>query len=181
MVFYGARFDGLIKDKLTKKITVSFILGVTFGGVLGFGIGIGIGIIAFPYIFPPPEVNEIIIDEAAKEVISTGIFIHANPSDPAHFGEGGVTIYRDLLHLEPDFKVGPGPKYHIYLVPKKEITPDTEVENTMFVDLGRLKAFSGSQNYTIPKGVDLNQYNSVVVWCEQFNVLISPASLIFNN
>ena len=51
----------------------------------------------------------------------------------------------------------------------------------MFVDLGRLKAFSGSQNYTIPQGLDHRRYGSVVVWCEQFGVLISPAKLGFGN
>ena len=50
---------------------------------------------------------------------------------------------------------------------------------TMFVDLGRLKAFKGSQNYAVPAGVDIAQYKSVVIWCEQFGVLISPARLTF--
>jgi hypothetical protein len=49
----------------------------------------------------------------------------------------------------------------------------------MFVDLGRLKAFKGSQNYPVPAGVDLKMYGSVVIWCEQFGVLISPATLKF--
>ena len=49
----------------------------------------------------------------------------------------------------------------------------------MFVDLGQLKAFTGGQNYAIPDGVDLKNYKSVVIWCEQFNVLISPALLKF--
>ena len=47
----------------------------------------------------------------------------------------------------------------------------------MFVDLGRLKAFAGSQNYALPEGIDLADFQSVVVWCEQFNVLISPAAI----
>jgi len=47
----------------------------------------------------------------------------------------------------------------------------------MFVDLGRLKAFKGSQNFEIPAGVDIARYGNVVIWCEQFGVLISPAPL----
>jgi hypothetical protein len=50
----------------------------------------------------------------------------------------------------------------------------------MYVDLGRLKAFKGSQNYPVPPGIDLARYPSVVIWCEQFGVLISPAALKFN-
>ncbi len=47
----------------------------------------------------------------------------------------------------------------------------------MFVDLGRLRAFKGSQRYAIPAGLDLARFQSVIVWCEQFSVLISPADL----
>jgi hypothetical protein len=53
------------------------------------------------------------------------------------------------------------------------------VDGTMFVDLGRLRAFKGSQKYPIPAGVDLTNYPSVVIWCAQFGVLISPADLDF--
>lgn len=157
-----------------KNIIISLIIGAIFGVIGGFGAGI----IAFPYLFPPPPVNEQVTDKESKEVVAAGSFIHADPSDPAHFGEGGITIYNDLLHLEADFKVGPGPKYHVYLVPEANVTPETPVQETLFVDLGRLKAFTGSQNYPIPEGINLNDYKSVVIWCEQFNVLISPALLI---
>ena len=62
--------------------------------------------------------------------------------------------------------MGPGPKFHVYLLPDGDITTDTRVHETMFVDLGRLKAFSGSQNYPIPDGVELSDYRSVVIWCD---------------
>ncbi len=45
----------------------------------------------------------------------------------------------------------------------------------MFVDLGRLRSFKGSQKYKILAGIDLKKYSSVVICCEQFGVLISPA------
>ena len=47
----------------------------------------------------------------------------------------------------------------------------------MFVDLGRLRAFKGSQKYAVPAGLDLTKFDSVVIWREQFKVLISPADL----
>ena len=37
--------------------------------------------------------------------------------------------------------------------------------------------FKGSQRYAIPAGVDLAKYPSVIIWCERFGVLISPADL----
>ncbi len=155
------------------------IIGFVVGGVLGTGFGFAAGILVFPYLFPPPVVNEPLHDEAAREVVAEASFIHANPADPIHYGRGTATLYTDLVRLESDFEVGPGPKFHVYLVPLAEVTPETEVERTMFIDLGRLKSFVGSQNYAIPQGIDLAGFGSVVIWCEQFNVLISPAAISF--
>jgi Electron transfer DM13 len=148
------------------------------GGVLGLAGGFALGIFVYPYLFLADIVAAEKVDErAAGTVLARGEFTHANPSDPIHYGKGRVTIYGDVLHLEPDFEVGPGPKYHVYLVPEKNVLPSTNVARTMFVDLGRLKAFKGSQNYSVPAGVDIAKFDSVVIWCEQFDVLISPAAL----
>lgn len=150
------------------------------GGILGTGFGFAAGIFIYPYIFLADVVaTETVTDATARTVVAKGSFIHANPSDPVHYGSGGVTVYDGLVHLENDFDVGPGPKFHVYLVPKAPITSSADVEDTMFVDLGRLRAFKGSQNFPIPGGVDLTTFGSVVIWCEQFGVLISPASLRF--
>ncbi len=150
------------------------------GGILGTGLGFAAGIFVYPYIFLADVVaTETVGDAAAGALVAKGIFIHANPSDPVHYGSGGVTVYDGLVHLEDDFDVGPGPKFHVYLVPKAPVTSAADVDGTMFVDLGRLRAFKGSQNFPIPAGVDLAKFGSMVIWCEQFGVLISPASLSF--
>ena len=149
------------------------------GGVFGTGFGVAVGFFLFPYIFPPPEAMEqLAVEEGAAPVVA-GTFIHANPSDPIHYGKGAVKVFESTLFLEDDFEVGPGPKYHVYLVPKAGIRANGDLDNQMFVYLGRLRAFKGSQNYRIPGGTDLASFKSVVIWCEQFNVLISPADLAF--
>jgi hypothetical protein len=159
-----------------KKILLAFLLG----GVLGTGAGFVIGIFVYPFIFLADIVAEEQLQTSQGEVrVATGNFIHADPSDPIHYGSGSVTVYQDVVHLEADFEVGPGPAYHVYLVPEPEVTPDTKVAETMFVDLGRLRAFQGSQVYPVPAGLDLTQYPNVVIWCEHFGVLISPARLSF--
>ena len=150
-----------------------------FGGLLGTGFGFVVGIFVYPYIFLADIVGTETLPPGAQTVLARGEFIHADPSDPIHYGSGRMTVYEGLLHLETDFEVGPGPKYHVYLVPSAEVTSEAQVEGAMFVDLGRLKAFKGSQNYAIPAGVDISGFGSVVVWCEQFGVLISPAKLVF--
>ena len=148
------------------------------GGALGLAGGFALGIFVYPYLFLADIVaQEKVADQAVRKVLARGEFIHANPSDPIHYGKGRVTIYDGVLHLEPDLEVGPGPKYHVYLVPETNVLPNTSVERTMFVDLGRLKAFKGSQNYEVPAGIEVAKFGSVVIWCEQFGVLISPAVL----
>jgi hypothetical protein len=154
------------------------LAGFMAGGVLGVVAGFALGIFVYPYVFLADIVAmEKVEGRGGRKVLARGTFVHANPSDPIHYGKGGVSVYAGLLHLEPDFEVGPGPKFHVYLVPDKNVVPTTQVARTMFVDLGRLKAFKGSQNYAVPPGVDVGRYGSVVIWCEQFGVLISPAAL----
>ena len=150
------------------------------GGLLGVAAGFALGIFVYPYWFLADIVATETLDRAsAGALVAEGTFIHANPSDPIHYGRGKVSVYRELVHLGSDFEVGPGPKFHVYLVPQPNVTPSTRVAQTQFVDLGRLKAFKGSQSYRVPAGVNLADYPSVVVWCEQFGVLISPARLTF--
>ena len=130
------------------------------------------------FVFPPPAAMEQ-LTEAERSPVANGTFIHADPSDPVHWGRGKVSVYERAVFLEPDFEVGPGPAYHVYLVPKASVRKESDVKDAMYVDLGRLRAFKGSQRYVIPAGVDLQKYPSVVIWCERFSVLISPADLAF--
>ena len=155
---------------------IAFIVG----GLLGIAAGFALGIFVYPYLFLADIVaTETLDQQSAGARLGQGRFIHANPSDPIHYGKGSVSVYRQLLRLESDFEVGPGPKFHVYLVPEANVTPSTPVAQTKFVDLGRLKAFKGSQNYAVPAGVNPADYPHVVIWCEQFGVLISPARLSF--
>jgi len=161
---------------MRKSIIVFFV-----GALLGSAAGFALGIFIYPYIFLADIVaTEKVDDKLARKIVATAMFIHANPNDPIHYGRGKATVYQGLVHLESDFEVGPGPKFHVYLVPENNVIPSTNVAKTMYVDLGRLRAFKGSQNYPVPAGVDLAKYGSVVIWCEQFGVLISPAALKFN-
>ena len=148
-----------------------------FGGLLGTGFGVALGFFLFPYVFPPPEAMEQLTAAEKTGLVAEGTFIHANPSDPIHYGKGRVSVYEKTVFLHDDFEVGPGPKFHVYLVPKSDIRASSDLSDVMFVDLGRLRSFKGSQKYEIPPGLDLSKYKSVVIWCETFAVLISPADL----
>jgi hypothetical protein len=148
------------------------------GGTLGAAAGFAAAIFIYPYIFLADVVaNEQVLNAESKTVVGRGSFIHADPSDPVHYGKGSVTVYADAVHLAADFEVGPGPAYHVYLVPKAELRRSSDLEGETFVDLGRLRAFKGSQVYELPAGIKPADYGSVIIWCEAFGVLITPASL----
>lgn len=148
------------------------------GGILGTGFGVALGFFFFPYVFPPPAAAEQLTEADRSPLIASGTFIQVNPSDPFHYGKGKVSVYERTAFLEADFEVGPGPAYHVYLVPNANVRNELAVKDAMFVDLGGLRAFKGSQRYPIPAGVDLKKYPSIVIWCERFGVLISPADLM---
>src|SRR6516164_7700991 len=159
-------------NKLWRGVAI-FVLG----GALGTGFGVALGFFIFPYVFPPPAAAEQLADVERSKLVASGSFIHVNPSDPVHYGKGRVSVNEHVVFLEPDFEVGPGPAFHVYLVPKASIRSSSDLRDRMFVDLGGLRAFKGSQRYVIPAGVNLKDYQSVIIWCERFVVLISPADL----
>jgi Electron transfer DM13 len=158
--------------RLWRALAIFFL-----GGIVGTGFGVALGFFLFPFVFPPPPAMEHLTDADRATLAATGTFIHANPSDPIHWGKGKVSVYERSVFLEADFEVGPGPAFHVYLVPKANIRSADDVKDKMYVDLGGLRAFKGSQRYEIPAGVNLKDYPSVVIWCARFDVLISPADL----
>lgn len=100
-----------------------------------------------------------------------GDFMGVN--DGIHNAEGYVKILTlldgsQILRLE-DFRSTNGPDVHLYL--------STDKQASNFIDLGRLKANNGDQNYQIPIDTDFNKYKYVLIWCQPFSVLFGSAQL----
>ena len=103
--------------------------------------------------------------------IMTGTFIGAG--DGFHNAEGLVRVIplgdgSTILRLE-NFKSTNGPNVHLYLA--------TDKAASNFIDLGKLKANNGNQNYNIPHETDLTKYNMALIWCKDFSVLFGSAQL----
>lgn len=93
--------------------------------------------------------------------------------DGIHNAEGLAKILTlsngyQILRLE-NFKSTNGPDVHLYLSNNKQAND--------FIDLGRLKANIGNQNYQIPLDTDYNKYKYVLIWCQPFSVLFGSAQL----
>ena len=63
------------------------------------------------------------------------------------------------------FRSTNGPDVHLYL--------STDKHASDFIDLGKLKANIGNQNYQIPLDKDFNKYKYVLIWYQPFSVLFS--------
>lgn len=161
-----------------KRVIISLFLG-GFGGV---ALGFALGIFIYPFWFLNDIASESLAADIQRTAIVSGKFIQANPNDPVHYGKGNVKLYREdngntVVFLDKNFEVGPGPRFHVYLVDNGEIRSTEDFQAAKTLDLGRLRAFRGSQIYKVPMGADVAAYQSVVIWCKEFGVLISPATL----
>ena len=104
--------------------------------------------------------------------IISGSFIGVN--DGIHNAEGIAKVIplqqndANVLRLE-NLKVTNGADLYVYL--------STDKSASDFVNLGKLKANNGNQNYNIPTGTDLKKYDNVLIWCKSFSVLFGSAEL----
>ncbi len=112
-------------------------------------------------------------------VIATGNF---RDGDPVHRGSGMLSISgkpgRQFVVNMIDMEIVPGPNLFVYLV--KEPDPLFPEDVTAgFTSLGKLQALTGTQNYSVPAGVNVRDWGSVVVWCDTFKTAFAIATIEF--
>ena len=89
-----------------------------------------------------------------------------------------VLLARGRFHpVNHDGRGDNGPDLYVYLVAAADVPDDETVERAGYVSLGRLKGNVGDQNYTVPVGLDVSRYRTVVVWCQRFGVSFAAAPL----
>ena len=130
------------------------------------------------------ETEEMIMDEAAKESSSVSEKMAMEDKGPkithmgefrglaGHHGEGNAKIFsangESFLRFER-FTVTNGPDLFVY------IAQDGDVHNGIL--LQRLKGSTGDQNYILPEDIDIEVYNTAVVYCKLFGVYFAEAKL----
>jgi hypothetical protein len=95
----------------------------------------------------------------------------------SHPGDGVATLVSTkaagVKLTLTDFATDNGPDVRVYL----SRGTDAEGRGTSFVDLGAMKGNKGNQQYDIPEGLDLSEFDAVVLWCRAFDVGFTQAPL----
>ncbi len=137
----------------------------------------------------PQKVKDMIMDESATitrtiseemdqmtegdkmqstEILKTGEFIGL----AGHQANGLAKIIKvgkdSFLRFE-DFEVTNGPDLRVY------VTPNGDVHDG--IHLEKLKGSRGSQNYSL-ENIDLDVYDTVVIYCQPFGVYFAEAKLM---
>lgn len=153
-----------------KKTLAIFIAGALVGAPAG----------AFMwYAFSPLLFDEVVVETLTEaQVVATGTFRDA---DRAHQGQGTATLVAlpgggHEIQLS-EFQVTNGPDLEVWLSAHPDPVSSSDVAENQWVGLGQLKGNIGDQAYAIPAEVNVSDFQSVVIWCEQFGVLFSPAAL----
>lgn len=88
--------------------------------------------------------------------------------DDAHPASGKVVLDEIVLKLE-DVNITEAPDGRVILA--------KDFDEASGARLGALQGFTGSHDYMIPEDVNSTEYNTVLIWCDQFNVPIGKVQL----
>lgn len=108
---------------------------------------------------------------AQPRTLASGDLRRINAVD---YGSGRVLVLDTgagrVLRFE-GVDIAGAPDMYVYLSDRADGSPGR------FLDLGRLRATTGSFNHDIPSDADLASVRSVVVWCRQFMTTVTFAPL----
>lgn len=145
---------------------------ITHGIAAAFGFALGIYLL--PILTAPPSPDAAMLEEKSKDALYTAALTRElRGSDFLHWGEGEIAISAsEIVHKG---KLAPGPDYFVYLT-KSFVEHEDEFNpiKDQALRVGPVKTFDGFL-LSIPEGVDVTEYSTLVVWCESFGEFITAA------
>jgi len=137
-------------------------------------VGFVIGIYMLPIVIQPSQPSDAEIQALAASSQFKADFVRDLPgSDFLHWGEGEVSINANSISLQGE--LAPGPDYVLYLsTVYVDDRASFNANRRHMVALGSVRNF---ENFIVPitTDVNINDYNTVIVWCETFGAFISSA------
>jgi hypothetical protein len=137
-------------------------------------VGFALGVYLLPILTAPASPDRAELETMAQQALYRAEFTREQRgSDFLHWGEGSISLGPDkIVHVG---ELAPGPDYKLYLVPEfveheDEFLPVKDRSTIV----GDVKTFNGFL-VDVPAGVDIEQYTTVLVWCEAFGEFIASA------
>lgn len=118
----------------------------------------------------------------AEEISASSEVLHSGTwTKKSQRASGEWKIYTDgdatYLKLSSDFKTRNAPDLKLFLSPQAASATNNKNATEGAVLISLLESNKGEQVYTIPAGVDLSSFRSVLIHCEQYSKLWSAADL----
>lgn len=136
--------------------------------------GFALGIYALPILTAPDAPSSSEISALSQETMYQTTFTRElKGSDFLHWGEGQVSLNKNRITLMGS--LSPGPDFMLYLSPSFiETEEEFERAKSTMKLIGEVKTFN---NFVVesPDNIDLENYNTVIVWCESFGEFITAA------
>lgn len=140
--------------------------------IAALALGFGLGVYFLPILVAQRAPDAATLASAAKSAAYTATFKKDLPgSDAVHWGTGTISVTRDQIVHQGE--LAPGPDYKIYLAPSYVDTDaGFRAIKAQSVQLGSIKSYNGFIT-EVPAGVDIEKYDTVVIWCEAFGKFIT--------
>ena len=146
------------------------LLAVTHAGALAAGFALGVYLL--PILTAPPAPDAATLATSAQEATFRATLTRdLRGSDFLHWGEGTISV--GSLRIVHEGTLAPGPDYKLYLT-RTFVEDEDEFERARAdaALIGDVKSFDGFV-LDVPPGVDIEDYTTVVVWCESFGEFIT--------
>ena len=121
-----------------------------------------------------PTKQTTVVAKKSQSVIASGSFVK---SEKATTGQAKIVNMNGKRYLKFDkaFSTGNGPDVKVILHKSSNVPGNIKEGN--YITLAPIKSFNGAQTYEIPDNVNLDDFKSVGIWCEEFNATFGYASL----
>jgi hypothetical protein len=137
-------------------------------------VGFALGVYTLPILTAPEAPSALEVGKQAEAARYKGHFRRdLKDSDALHWGEGVVSVGTRSIGLAGE--IAPGPDYKLYLSPEfVETEADFVRLKSRMVRVGDIKTFKRFV-VGVPEDIDVERFNTVIVWCETFSQFITAA------
>jgi hypothetical protein len=150
----------------------ALLLGASHLAAIALGFALGIYFLPILTAETAPEAAVLEADAQTAQY-SAALTRDLRGSDRLHWGEGTISVSAGTIsHVG---ELAPGPDYRLYLT-REFVEHEDEFSpiKSEAALIGEVKSYDGFL-LNVPEGVNIEDYTSVVVWCETFDEFITAA------